>query len=310
MKASLGGSITRAVVFAIVFTPALTASAQNAPDKEQPVDDMRALAAKPTPKTPDGHPDLNGRWLPPHVTRIGRGSYGRVNGNVHDLIFGIPVTGDVEKDASVTEDLNNRKHETAKKRAETGPAYKPEFQAKVEMMGKDPNHYDPTTYSCLPPGVPRMGAPQGIIETPGVMVLLYGAGPYSTYREIPTDGRPHRSQADVDPTPMGDPVGHWEGDTFVIDSVNFDDTTWFGAAGYFHSDAMHVTERLTRKGDTLEYSATVEDPNVLTKPFNLNPTVLKKGGAKDVIFNDDLPCDIQGNHDFREHADHEHNIVD
>jgi len=268
---------------------------------------MKALAAKPTPKTADGHPNLSGHWAMPNTGF--RFFYGKTQGNEHDLVFGIPATGNAQTDAGVTENLNKQKDERAKKRQETGPSYKPELQAKVEMMGKDPNHYDPTVYSCLPPGVPRLGAPQGIIETPGVMVLLYGPDPYSTYREIPTDGRPHRAVADVDPTPMGDPVGRWEGDTFVIDSVNFDDTTWFGPAGYFHSDAMHVIERLTRKGDTLEYSATVEDPNVLTKPFTASPTVLKMGGAKDVIFNDDLPCDIAGNHDFRAHADHEHNIV-
>ena len=69
---------------------------------------------------------------------------------------------------------------------------------------------------------------------------------------IPTDGRAHRAGDNYDPTSMGDSVGHWEGNTLVIDSTGFDDTTWFGNAGYFHSDAMHVIERLTRKGDTLD----------------------------------------------------------
>ena len=73
---------------------------------------------------------------------------------------------------------------------------------------------------------------------------------------------------------------------------------------------MHVIERFTRKGDTLEYSATVEDPNVLMKPFDLNPTpqVFKKSDS-DAVYNEDVACDISGNHDFRQHADHEHNIV-
>ena len=104
---------------------------------------------------------------------------------------------------------------------------------------------------------------------------------YSTYRVIPTDGRAHRKGDDYDLNPYGDPVGHWEGNTLVIDTTGFDDSTWFGQDGYFHTDAMRVIERFTRKGGTLEYSATVEDPNVLTKPFNLNPTplTLKKGDA-------------------------------
>jgi hypothetical protein len=311
MKTYLASSITRAVVFAVMCTPGLMVSAQNPgqPLAGEAVDDMKALAAKPTPKTADGHPDLNGRWLPPRTGA--RVSYGKVVGTEHQLIFGIPITGEVKTDAAVTEDLNKKKDERAKKREEAGPSYKPELVEKVRMMAKDPNHYDPTVYSCLPPGVPRLGAPRMILETPGLMTLLYGPSPYSIYRTVPTDGRPHRKvDEDFDASPMGDPVGHWEGDTFVIDSKGFDDTTWFGAAGYFHTDAMHVIERITRKGDTLEYSATVEDPNVLTKPFNLAAQAFKKGAPKDIQYNDDLPCDIAGNHDFRQHADHEHNIVD
>jgi len=146
MKTCLGSSITRAMVFAILCTPVLSVSAQDLPDAK-PLDDMKALAAKPTPKTPDGRPDLNGRWLPPRLTHGVRGSYGKVVGNEHQLIFGIPATGDVETDAAVTEQLNNRKHETAKKREANAPQYKPEFVDKVKMMAIDVNHYDPTTYS-------------------------------------------------------------------------------------------------------------------------------------------------------------------
>ena len=238
---------------------------------------MKALAAKPTPKTADGHPDLNGHWVPPETGM--RVSYGKIVGNEHQLIFGIPATGDAQTDAAVTEELNKKKDARTQKMLETGPQYKPEFKDKVIMMGKDPNHYDPTVYSCLPPGVPRMGAPRAILEAPGEMVLLYGPDPYSSYRVVPMN-KPHRKvDEDFDANPMGDSVGHWEGDTLVIDTTGFDDTTWFGAAGYFHTDAMHVIEKFTRKGDTLEYSATVEDPNVLTKPFDLTPQVLRRRTA-------------------------------
>ncbi len=311
MKGFFASGVGRAaLVVAVVCAPALTVSAQNPGNAHEgvPVDDVKALAAKPTPKTADGHPDLNGRWIPPeNGTRV---SYGKVVGTEHQLIFGIPVTGDSQTDIAVTEDLNKKKDQRTEKMLEAGPQYKPEFQAKVIMMGKDPNHYDPTTYSCLPPGVPRLGAPRVILESPGLVTLLYGPSPYSIYRVVPMN-RPHRKvDDDFDPNPMGDSVGRWEGDTLVIDTIGFDDSTWFGAAGYFHSEAMHVTERFTRKGDTLEYSATVEDPNVLTKPFDLRTQVLKVGVApNDVQYNDDVPCDISGNHDFRQHADHEHNIV-
>jgi len=317
MKAILASRVTRVVVFAIVCTPAWRVSAQNLPDLPkpgEPLDDVKALAAKPTPKTADGHPDLSGRWKMPNTGQ--GGLRGRVNGNVHELIYGTPVTGDTQTDAAVTENLNKKVEERAKRRAANAPAYKPEFQAKVAMLAKDTNHTDPTKYSCLQSGVPRMGAPRMIVETPGLMILIYPGGyntpnPYSTYRLVPTDGRAHRVvETDYDANPMGDPVGHWEGDTFVIETVGFDDTTWFGELGYFHSEAMKVIERITRKGDTIEYSAALEDPTVLTKPYNMNPNgplVLKLGGPNDIAFNDDLPCDISDSaHDFRAHADHEH----
>ena len=162
-----------------------------------------------------------------------------------------------------------------------------------------------------------MGAPSYIVQMPGKVIFLYegyseggGTGrPYSTYRAIPTDGRAHRK--DADGTPYGDPVGHWEGNTLVIETTKFDDSTWFGSDGYFHSDAMRVLERLTRKGDTLEYNARVEDPNVLTKPFDLypNPLTLKQGAADDIPYNDDNPCNITDPaHDFRAHADHDNHL--
>ena len=133
MKTFLASSVTRvALVVAIVCIPALRVSAQDLPEAK-PLDDMKALAAKPTPKTPDGHPDLNGRWLAPRLTRGVRGSYGKIVGNEHQLIFGIPVTGDAETDAAVTEKLNDIKHQTAKKREETRAS----IQAGVRGQGQD-----------------------------------------------------------------------------------------------------------------------------------------------------------------------------
>ena len=62
-------------------------------------------------------------------------------------------------------------------------------------------------------------------------------------------------------------MGRWEGDTLVIDSIAFIDTTWMGRGGFFHSDRMHVVERFTRQGDALLYDVTVEDPEVLVEPW-------------------------------------------
>ncbi len=76
--------------------------------------------------------------------------------------------------------------------------------------------------------------------------------------------------------PHSDPVGRWEGDTLVVDVRNVNDDTWLGFDGWFHTDAMHVTERLRRQGETLTYQAIVEDPNVFTRPWAMNPVTLTR----------------------------------
>jgi hypothetical protein len=296
MKIHLATNVMKTVAVAMMSMSAIPLFAQDQPDAvAKNKNDMQALAALPTPRTADDHPDLSGRWLNPRDN--GGGSTVLVDGNHHVLSFGTPIPG--AKPAPPPAN-SGRGRAVAEK-----PAYKPEFQAKVAALAADPNHTDPTAFTCLPNGVPRMGAPGMILESPGLVVLLYGGSPYSTFRTIPTDGREHRKGEDYDANPMGDSVGHWEGDTLVIDTIGFDDSTWFGLYGYFHTDAMRVTERITRMGDTLHYAATVEDSNVLTKPYNLSPVTFKKGGPNDLLYNNDYPCD-QTNpaHDFRTHADH------
>ena len=73
----------------------------------------------------------------------------------------------------------------------------------------------------------------------------------------------------------GDTVGRWEGDTLVLDSIGFVDTTWLARGGFFHSDQMHVVEKFTRKGDEILYEVTVEDPVVLLEPWVMTPRVLR-----------------------------------
>jgi hypothetical protein len=69
---------------------------------------------------------------------------------------------------------------------------------------------------------------------------------------------------------MGQSVGHWEGDTLVIDVTGLDERTWFDRAGDFHSDALHVIERYTPRGpDILWYEATIEDPKVFSRPWKI-----------------------------------------
>jgi len=66
-------------------------------------------------------------------------------------------------------------------------------------------------------------------------------------------------------------VGKWEGDTLVVDVSSFTDATWFDRSGNFHSDALHVTERYTPRGrDVIQYEATMEDPQVFTRPWKIS----------------------------------------
>jgi len=78
-----------------------------------------------------------------------------------------------------------------------------------------------------------------------------------------------------------------EGNTLVVDDVNFTDDTWIAGGGTFHSQALHVTERLTRRGDSLLYEVTVEDPMVLTGPWKMQPRTLK---VSDTPLEEAPPC--------------------
>jgi hypothetical protein len=101
--------------------------------------------------------------------------------------------------------------------------------------------------------------PTQIVQTPQQIVFLYE---YMTqFRVIPINGK-HRD--DIAPTYMGDPVGHWEGDTLVVDTTNFTDKTRFRGS----TENLHVVERFTRTDDhTLLYRFTVEDPETWAKSW-------------------------------------------
>src|SRR5205085_4585784 len=136
------------------------------------------------------------------------------------------------------------------------------------------NFEDPQQF-CRPWGLPRLGAPQQIFSLAGPFVMLLYNGTYQkdAWRLIPTDSRPHNALRMATETWNGDPVGHWEGDTLVIESVGFTDESWLHKNGYIHGFNMKVTERLTRTGNSLKWEATVEDPEYLAAPRSLTPVI-------------------------------------
>jgi hypothetical protein len=113
---------------------------------------------------------------------------------------------------------------------------------------------------CLPPGIPRMQAtpfPFQIYQLPDRVMFLYEGGAH-VWRIVYMN-RPHPK--DVEPTYLGDSVGHWEGDTLVVDVVGFNERTWLDQDGHPHSDKLHVMERYTRVDElTLRYEFTIDDP--------------------------------------------------
>jgi hypothetical protein len=148
------------------------------------------------------------------------------------------------------------------------PTYTPEAAAKVADLNEHQVKEDPVL-RCLPPGVPRLGPPDKVVQTEKEIVFLYEdvSGPF--FRVVPLDGRGHRT--DIDASPLGDSIGHWEGDTLVVETTKLTGDTWLTDNGAFHTADLRVTERLHRDGDALVWDATAYDPAVLAKPWELRP---------------------------------------
>ena len=165
------------------------------------------------------------------------------------------------------------------------PRYKPEFQAKVKALDANQVKED-SILRCEAPGVPRIGPPAKIVQTRREIVFLYDDVNGGFFRIIPIDGRPHRK--DLPPSYLGDAIGRWEGDTLVVETVNFNEDTWLTDDGAFHTKDLKVIERLRRVGDTIEYQATAHDPAVLAEPWSLPARTLT---LTDVELEESARCD-------------------
>jgi hypothetical protein len=113
----------------------------------------------------------------------------------------------------------------------------------------------------------------------------------TSYRMIPLDGRPHTPLQDLDGTYNGEPRASWDGDTLVIDTYGFNSSTWFDQiGGYFHSENMHVVERLRREGNILTWTATVEDPDVLLEPWTATARIAVLNPNPKAMLGESQPC--------------------
>jgi len=202
----------------------------------------------PAPKMADGHPDLSGVWW----------GGGDVGGRGFRPGGGPPAGGGAPPTTFTS-------------------LYKPQAAERAKTLSDkdDPTlHCNPVAFGTLNVRLWNVGAVGQIVATPKLIVLL--SETFHDYQLVPTDGRKHRD--DQPPTLRGDAVGHWDGDTFVVDVTNFTDDTWMWAEGRvsFHSDALHIVERYRRvDANTLEIEATVEDPKVLTGPWTVPKQSLK-----------------------------------
>ena len=147
---------------------------------------------------------------------------------------------------------------------------------------------DPFLASCAPYGIPRLMnyvEPFEILQTPGRVIMLFEGG--NALRQIWTDGRGH--PADLDPSWMGHSIGHWEGDTLVVDTIGLTDKTWLDTAGHPHSDALRVTERIRRADhDTLENTLTFDDPKTYTRLWS-SKIIYKL--RPDWVIREDIVCE-------------------
>jgi hypothetical protein len=139
------------------------------------------------------------------------------------------------------------------------------YQHRVDTNGKE----DPQA-SCVLSGVPRENVvpyPFKILNTNGPIVILYEA--LHSYRQIFMDGRP--LPKDPNPSWMGYSVGHWDGDTLVVESAGFVDNNWLDNSGHPGTEALRLTERFRRRDfGHIDAQITIDDPKAYTKPWTVN----------------------------------------
>jgi hypothetical protein len=205
-------------------------------------------------RTKDGKPNLNGVWQALNEANWDIEAHSEAPGPFWQLgaEFAVPPGAGIVEGGAIP--------------------YKPEALQKKKANFADRMHLDPEI-KCYLPGVPRamyMPYPFQIVQsTDHIMMVFEYAGALRTVYM-------NKQQAPADSW-MGWSNGHWEGETLVVDTTDFNDQSWFDRAGNFHSDALHVVERITAASpDHLNYEATIEDPNVFTRPWKISMPLYRR----------------------------------
>jgi len=235
----------------LALTPARTAVAQT-PATRSPL--KQAAARQGTvqgiPRTADGKPNFNGIWQSMNTANWDLEDHSAQAGPVvaAGAIGAEPAgLGIIEGGSTIP--------------------YKPEARKKRDENFKNRAKEDPEV-KCYLPGVPRatyLPHPFQIVQSNDEILLAYSYD--SATRRVQMTKHP---KAELD-TWMGTNNGHWEGDTLVIDATGFNGRAWLDRSGNFASDSLHVVERYTMTdANTIRYEATLEDPDVYTKPWKIS----------------------------------------
>ena len=206
-------------------------------------------ALPPVPRTPDGHPDLSGVWQPGSDKP---GTWAEANQGV-----GVAEPG---RGGNVRKGAN--------------PPYQP-WAAKLVLEAYNRRNADDYTARCIPEL--ELGGlslyPHQFVQTPNLIVLLMEVR--HAFRLIPLN---EKHPEDLDPAWLGDSVGHWEGDMLVVDVTGFKERL---VGSKINTDALHIVERFTRVDyNTIEYSATVDDPKALLHPYTMTSKYMLRPGTR------------------------------
>jgi len=250
-------------VIAAVFTSALLSVLFHA---SAPV--AGQTAAYRAPRTPDGHPDLNGIWqamneanydIEAHMARpamaLRAGPYGPVPAAP---VLALGAVGSVPPGIGVVDGEIPYKPEAAAKKKDN----------QEHWLERDPE------IKCYLPGVPRatyMPYPFQIFQSSSAVFIAYqyAGAVRNIYLKDP-------GPAPIDSW-MGQSVGRWQGESFIVDSTGFNDSSWFDRSGNFHSDKLHVVETFTRTApDIISYEATMEDPVVFTRNWTMRMPLYRR----------------------------------
>jgi hypothetical protein len=205
---------------------------------------------------------LGAQWIDLPTPGIPRTANGKPNLNAP-----APRTADGKPDLSgLWQRISPKYYENIA--ADLKPGEVPPWAEDLVQSRKENLHKEHMSLTCLPwgPSYSTSVRMTKIIQNPGVILLLDDA---LIYRQIFMDGR--KLEADPNPTWMGYSVGHWDGDTLVVESNGYNDRSWLDRDGHPHSEALRMTERYRRRNfGRMDIEVTLNDPKVYPRPWTVS----------------------------------------